>query len=202
MVNSPLIVRLPPSVVWPLVLLMANRALEMLCLLLGFVTPLFSVLQLPLSLTALGLYIRDTQCGPFARRSQASPPQPFCTAPIVLAAVIVLVEVVVFLMVLFITQTFRHERIMELAQQAPAKQYIVVKQPCGQEYMVAKALQGPPALQSSACEPTSFPLGMHCNSIEPLALTQQRALSPSSRLQGHRRQLHRSQYQPKQAPLA
>ena len=53
----------------------------------------FSVLQLPLSLTALGLYIRDTQCGPFARRSQASPPQPFCTAPIVLAAVIVLVEV-------------------------------------------------------------------------------------------------------------
>ena len=35
----------------------------------------------------------------------------------------------------------------------------------------------------------------------PLA-AQQRALSPSSRLQGHRRQLHRSQYQPKQAPLA
>ena len=53
----------------------------------------FSVLQLPLSLTALGLYIRDTQCGPFARHSQASPPQPFCTVPIVLAAVIVLVEV-------------------------------------------------------------------------------------------------------------
>ena len=153
----------------------------------------FLVLQLPLSLTALGLYIRDTQCGPFARRSQSLPPQPFCTAPIVLAAVIVLVEVckvktrshyaichiltccvnihdamlcsvlcrqmppclswrgpvccaaspetccktamislkyglsrewwyvvpqvVIFLMVLFITQTFRHERIMELARQ-------------------------------------------------------------------------------------
>lgn len=43
MVNSPLIVRLPPSVVWPLVPLMANRALEMLCLLLGFVTPLVSL---------------------------------------------------------------------------------------------------------------------------------------------------------------
>ena len=53
----------------------------------------FSALQLPLSLTALGLYIRDTQCGPFAGHSQASPPQPFCTAPVVLAAVIVLVEV-------------------------------------------------------------------------------------------------------------
>ena len=44
MVNSPLIVRLPPSVVWPLVPLMANRALEMLCLLLGFITPVVSPL--------------------------------------------------------------------------------------------------------------------------------------------------------------
>ena len=41
--------------------------------------------------------------------------------------------------------------------------------------MVAKALQGPPALPSSACEPMSFPLGMHCNSIEPLALSEQQA---------------------------
>ena len=60
------------------------------------VNPLqFSVLQLPLSLTALGLYIRDSQCSPFAMHSQTSPPQPFCSAPIVLAAVIVLVEVCV-----------------------------------------------------------------------------------------------------------
>ena len=59
--------------------------------------------------------------------------------------------------------------------QVPAKQYIVVKQPCGQEYMVAKALQGPPALQSSAYDATGYPLGMQCNSIEPPALSEQQA---------------------------
>lgn len=39
-VNSPLIARLPASLVWPLIPLVANRALEMMGLLLGFITPL------------------------------------------------------------------------------------------------------------------------------------------------------------------
>ena len=57
-----------------------------------------------------------------------------------------------------------------------AKQYVVVKQPCGQEFMVAKALQGTPALQSSASAPMSFPLGMHCNSTEPHASNEHQAM--------------------------
>ena len=53
----------------------------------------FSVTQLPLSVMALGLYIRVSHCTPWTRPPQAAPSQPFCSAPIVLAATIVLVEV-------------------------------------------------------------------------------------------------------------
>lgn len=52
-----------------------------------------SILQLPLSLMALGVYIRVTHCIPQGHAPGASPSQPFCSAPIVLAATIVLVEV-------------------------------------------------------------------------------------------------------------
>jgi len=39
MVNSPLVARLPASLIWPLVPLMANRVLETTSILLGFITP-------------------------------------------------------------------------------------------------------------------------------------------------------------------
>ena len=42
--------------------------------------------------------------------------------------------------------------------------------------MVAKALQGPPALPSSADAPTGFPLGMLCNSVESPASSEQQAM--------------------------
>lgn len=53
----------------------------------------FSVVQLPLSVMALGVYLRVSSCTPWAKPHQATPAQPFCSAPIVLAAIIVLVEV-------------------------------------------------------------------------------------------------------------
>ncbi len=40
MVNSPITAQLPASVLWPLIPLMANRVLEALCFLLGYITPL------------------------------------------------------------------------------------------------------------------------------------------------------------------
>ena len=58
----------------------------------------------------------------------------------------------------------------------PAKQYVVVKQPCGQEYMGAKALQGPPALHSSADAPASCPIRMYCTSMEPPSSSGQQAV--------------------------
>ena len=40
MVNSPMTARLPASLLWPLAPLMANRVLETVSFLLGFITPL------------------------------------------------------------------------------------------------------------------------------------------------------------------
>ncbi|CAL5220776.1 g2842 [Coccomyxa viridis] len=120
MVNSPITAQLPASLLWPLVPLMANRVLEALCFLLGYITPLFSVVQLPLSVMALGVYIKASSCTPWSKSHATAPPQPFCSAPIVLAATIVLIEVMIFLMVLYITQTFRHERFLQFAQQLAA----------------------------------------------------------------------------------
>ena len=53
----------------------------------------FSVVQLPLSIMALGVYIKASSCTPWGKSHEAAPPQPFCSAPIVLAATIVLIEV-------------------------------------------------------------------------------------------------------------
>ena len=43
MVNSPITAQLPASLLWPLIPLMANRVLEALCFLLGYITPLVRI---------------------------------------------------------------------------------------------------------------------------------------------------------------
>ena len=57
----------------------------------------FSILQLPLSVMALGVYLKVTHCAPMAHTTaphQApSSSQALCSAPIVFAAIILLVEV-------------------------------------------------------------------------------------------------------------
>lgn len=52
-----------------------------------------SVLQMPLSVMALAAYIRLTACNAPLSATQPPSNQPFCSAPVVLAAVILLVEV-------------------------------------------------------------------------------------------------------------
>lgn len=56
-----------------------------------------SILQLPLCVMALGVYMKVTHCAPMAHTTAyhqaASSSQAFCSAPIVFAAIILLVEV-------------------------------------------------------------------------------------------------------------
>ncbi|KAK9905945.1 hypothetical protein WJX75_009288 [Coccomyxa subellipsoidea] len=155
--------------------MLINRTLEIVCFLLGHALPLFSLMQMPLSLMALGVFIKVSECSsvhplapPPAAAAMATTvavaaPRPFCSAPIILAAILMLIEIVIFLLVLFITQTHREHQIMMLTHRImeadieagrgfrdhahvqplnPAIQesnikYCTVVQPCGQAIMVA-----------------------------------------------------------------
>ncbi|EIE23418.1 hypothetical protein COCSUDRAFT_62953 [Coccomyxa subellipsoidea C-169] len=204
-VNSP---ALQPQTVhtqiWPLIPMLINRTLEIVCFLMGHAFPLFSLMQMPLSLMALGVFIKVSECTAVhpaapplsaaaadaalaAAVAAAGTPRPFCSAPIILAAILMVIEIVIFLLVLFITQTHREHQIMMLTHRimdadieagrgfrdhahvqpvSPVMpestiKYCTVVQPCGQAIMVAvpeQVLPTPPIQPSTQPHPrTPYP---------------------------------------------
>ncbi|BDA47282.1 hypothetical protein COCOBI_10-1280 [Coccomyxa sp. Obi] len=188
-VNSPTLQEQPMHTqIWPLIPMLINRTLEFICFLAGHAFPLFSLMQMPLSLMALGIFIKVSECtavpalapppstaAAMAAAVAVTGPRPFCSAPIILAAILMVIEIVIFLLVLFITQTHREHQIMMLTQrimdadveagrsmrdrahvpplsaamQESTVKYCTVLQPCGRDIMVAV----PELLQPAATTP-------------------------------------------------